>query len=531
MSVVAQAGVMRLEDCVTLVDGSRIEGGGGTTVVRGLAYDSRRVEKGDLFFAVPGFKDDGAAYVVDAVGSGAVAVVAEGPVATPVPLLRVPSVREAMGRIAARFFSNPSAEMLGVGVTGTNGKTTTASLLASVLSAAGRPAGLVGTITYRVGTRTMKAPRTTPEAIDLQRMLREMVTAGNQSFVMEVSSHAIALQRTMGLSLAAMIFTNLTRDHLDFHGTMEAYYDTKRRFFRRDDLAALASRVGAAVINIDDPYGERLARETDLPVTTFGRRAEAAVRVEALEESLQGSRLRFETPRGALNLWLPLPGRFHQMNALAVVAATAALDLPYDAIVRALETIPAVPGRFQLIDNNLGFAVVVDYAHSPDGIASLLAAVRPLAKGRIITLFGCGGDRDRGKRPLMGEAAGRGSDFVILTSDNPRSEHPQAIIAEAEVGLRATGTPYSVCADRRDAIALALAEARPGDAVIIAGKGHEDYQEIGATRLPFQDAKVVQELIDERGRAESKGKARAPRDTSGEVNRDPNGTARDERRG
>ncbi|MFN0151379.1 MAG: UDP-N-acetylmuramoyl-L-alanyl-D-glutamate--2,6-diaminopimelate ligase [bacterium] len=498
---------MTLHDAAALAAGARIErgaGGGnasngdGALVIRGLAFDSRIVQPGDLFFAVPGFKVDGSEFVAEAVARGAVAVVAEGPVATPVPRLRVSNVRDAMGRIAARFFGDPSRELLGIGATGTNGKTTTIAICAAILAAAARAPGVMGTLTYRVGTREEKAPRTTPEAIDLHRMLRGMVDAGNASFAMEISSHAIALGRVTGLALEAMIFTNMSRDHLDFHGTMEAYYETKRRFFRRADLAALNASVTRAVINIDDAYGQRLARETDLPLTTFGRARDATVRVEAIEETLSGSRLRVAAPRGGFEFWLPLPGRFHQENALAAIAAAEALELPRSAVVSALETVATVPGRFQLIESTLGISVIVDYAHSPDGLSSLLRAVRPLAPRRVITLFGCGGDRDRGKRPLMGAAAGEGSDFVVLTSDNPRNEEPGAIIAEAEAGLLPTGTAYVVCEDRRRAIATALDEAAPGDTVILAGKGHEEYQEIRGVRTPFQDAEIVTALLRER---------------------------------
>jgi len=498
---------MTLRDAAALVSGARVEpgssgsaesAGAAALAVGGLAFDSRTVQPGDLFFAVPGFKVQGSEFVAEAVARGAVAVVAEGPVATPVPRLRVSSVRDAMGRIAARFFGDPSRELLGIGATGTNGKTTSISLAAAILAAAGRSPGLIGTLTYRVGAREEKAPRTTPEAIDLHRMLRGMADAGNASFAMEVSSHAIALGRVTGLSLEAMIFTNMTRDHLDFHGTMESYYETKRRFFRRADLAALDARVARAVVNIDGAYGRRLAGETDLPLTTFGRSPDARIRVSALDESLGGSRLRIEAPRGAFELRLPLPGRFHQENALAAIAAAEALDLPRGAIVGALESAATVPGRFQLIENSLGISVIVDYAHTPEGLSSLLAAVRPLAAGRVITLFGCGGDRDRGKRPLMGAAAGRGSDFVVLTSDNPRSEEPSAIIADAEAGLRETGAAYVVCEDRRRAIARALDEARAGDTVILAGKGHEEYQEIRGVRTPFQDAEIASAFLRER---------------------------------
>ncbi len=491
------ARTMTLGQARELIAGARIEGDARATF-RGLSYDSRSVTAGDLFFAVPGFERDGAAFAGEAVRRGAAAFVARDPVDTTVPRLLVSDVRDAMGRIAARFHGDPSRELLGVGVTGTNGKTTVASLVAGILAATGTPAGLLGTIAYRIGRVEEKAPRTTPEAPDLHRMLRAMLDAGNRSVALEVSSHAIALGRVVGLSLDAMVFTNLTRDHLDFHRTMEAYYETKRRFFRRADLERLAARVERAVVNRDDEHGRRLAGECDLPVTTFGEAPGADVRLAVRERDLSGSVLEFETPRGPFRCRLPLPGPFHSRNALAAVAAAEALDLPRAAIVEGIEGARPVPGRFQTVENGLGIHVIVDYAHSPDALEALLGGVRALVDRRIIAVFGCGGNRDRGKRPLMGRAVGARADLAVLTSDNPRREDPRAIIAEVEPGLREAGATYVAVVDRREAIARALDEARPGDAVVIAGKGHEDTQEIGDERYPFDDVEVARSLIRER---------------------------------
>jgi UDP-N-acetylmuramoyl-L-alanyl-D-glutamate--2,6-diaminopimelate ligase len=488
---------MTLGQARELIAGARVEGD-ERTAFRGLAYDSRSVAAGDLFFAVPGFERDGAAFVGEAVRRGAVAVVARGSVNTTAPRLLVSDVRHAMGRIAARFHGDPSGELLGVGVTGTNGKTTTAWLLAGILDAAGVSAGLLGTVAYRVGRSEEKAPRTTPEAPDLHRMLRAMRDAGNRAVALEVSSHAIALGRVAGLALEAMVFTNLTRDHLDFHGSMDAYYETKRRFFRREDLTRLAARVERAVINRDDEFGRRLAGETDLPTTTFGLAPGADVQLTVRERDLSGSVLEFAAPRGGFRCRLPLPGPFQSQNALAAVAAAEALALPRAAIVEGIEGAKPVPGRFQTIENGLGIHVIVDYAHTPDALEALLGGLRPLVTRRIISVFGCGGNRDRGKRPLMGRAVGGRSDLAVLTSDNPRREDPGAIIADVEPGLRESGASYVAVVDRREAIARALDEARPGDAVVIAGKGHEDYQEIGGERRPFADVDVARALLRER---------------------------------
>jgi len=491
---------MTLGQAASLVAGARVEGEDGT-LFRGLAYDSRRATAGDLFFAVPGFEKDGAAYVADAVRNGAVAVVAREPAAAPVPRLLVSDVRAAMGRIAARFFGDPSRELLCVGVTGTNGKTTVASLVAGILEATGMSPGVLGTVAYRVGGVEERAPRTTPEAPDLHALLRRMLDAGNRSVALEVSSHAIALGRVAGLSLDAIVFTNLSRDHLDFHGTMDAYYETKRSVFLRAGLDALGAEAARAVVNVDDDAGRRLAAETDLPLTTFGMAATRAdVRLSIGACDLSGSDLAVESARGSFRCRLPLPGLFNQRNALAAIAAAIALDLPLPAIREGIEGARPVPGRLEPVPNALGITILVDYAHSPDAIAALLDSIRPLVAGRIITLFGCGGNRDRGKRPLMGRAAGAGSDFVVLTSDNPRREEPEAILADVAPGLRETGTPFVVVADRRAAIARALDEAKPGDTVVLAGKGHEDYQEIGERRLAFRDAGVAEELVRERER-------------------------------
>jgi UDP-N-acetylmuramoyl-L-alanyl-D-glutamate--2,6-diaminopimelate ligase len=494
-----------LSQLAALVPGAVIEGDPDCRV-RGLAYDSRQVAPGDLFFAVPGFDQDGAAFVAEAVRAGAVAVVVEGPVAAAVPRLRVERVREAMGRVAVGYFGHPGEELLSAGVTGTNGKTTVAMILAGIFDAAGLRSGVVGTIRYRVGGKETPAARTTPEAIDLQRLLREMRDAGDGAVALEVSSHAIALGRVWGLSLDALVFTNLTRDHLDFHGTIEAYYETKRRMFRQSELAALGARVGAAVVNADDAYGRRLAGETDLPVTTFGETEAASVRLVVPERSFAGTRLHVRSPRGEMDVWLPLPGLFNERNAIAAIAAAEALDLPREAIAQGIEEARSIPGRFEIVENALGLTVIVDYAHTPDGMRALLESVRALAPGRIVTLFGCGGNRDRGKRPLMGRAAGEGSDLVVLTSDNPRDEDPAAIIADAEEGLRATGTRYVVCPDRREAIGRAFDAASPGDVVVLAGKGHESTQEIGGRRHPFQDAEVAREILRARagGRSEKR---------------------------
>ncbi|HSK10728.1 MAG TPA: UDP-N-acetylmuramoyl-L-alanyl-D-glutamate--2,6-diaminopimelate ligase [Vicinamibacterales bacterium] len=481
--------------------------------VRGLAHDSRRVTPGTLFIAVRGQKTDGATFAAQALARGALAVVAEiaPPPGVQAPWVTVSDARAAMARLAAGFYASPSEEMRVVGITGTNGKTTTAYLLSALFEAAGIRCGMLGTVVYRTGAEERAATRTTPEAIDVQQMLREMVTRGCGACVMEVSSHALALGRVEGVRFAAAIFTNLTRDHLDFHRDMESYFAAKRRLFEMLPAGA------PAVVNADDPRGPGLASLVSRPVT-YALDAPADVRPAGLTQSLRGLSFEALTPAGPVQIRSRLVGRPNVYNILAAVAAAVALDVPLARIEQAMADLKGVPGRFEIVSGDEDdITVVVDYAHTDDALRNLLETARPLAPERLITVFGCGGDRDRTKRPLMGAVAARLSDLVIVTSDNPRSEDPQQIIDEIKRGIVVPPersrpadprtpqkyalprtTPHLAIVDRRLAIARAVETAQPGDVVLLAGKGHEKYQVIGDRELPFDDAAVAGDALARR---------------------------------
>jgi UDP-N-acetylmuramoyl-L-alanyl-D-glutamate--2,6-diaminopimelate ligase len=453
--------------------------------VADLAYDSRAVRPGTLFFCVPGFKIDGHDFAPRAVERGAVALVVERPLALGVPEVVVPSARAAMAPAAAAFHGDPTARLDVVGVTGTNGKTTTAFLVRGLLQAAGRQTGLLGTVTSVIGGQERPVVRTTPEAIELQRDFAEMLAGGDVACAMEVSSHALALHRADAIHWAVAIFTNLTQDHLDFHPTMEDYFVAKRRLFEAGP--------GTSVVNVDDAYGRRLADDLDDPVTFGIDSADAALRATDVEIALTGSRFRV----GELELRTPLPGRFNVLNVLGAVAAARALGVADDVIAQALSSAGRVPGRFEPVDAGQPFAVLVDYAHTPDSLENVLRAARGLtqSQGRVIVVFGAGGDRDRGKRPLMGRAARALADRVVVTSDNPRSEDPEAIIAEILDGT-GEGPEVEAIVDRREAIARAVDLAGAGDVVVIAGKGHEQGQEFEHGRkVPFDDVTVAREAL------------------------------------
>ena len=457
----------------------------GEVEISGLAYDTRAVGPGTLFFCVPGFTRDGHEFAADAIGQGAVALVVERPLGLDVPEVRVPSVRAAMAPAAAAFYGDPTAALATVGVTGTNGKTTTAFLVHALLEADGRQTGLLGTVKSVIGGSERAVERTTPEAIDLQRTFREMLDGGDVSCSMEVSSHALELHRADAIHFAAAIFTNLTQDHLDFHGTMEEYFQAKRRLF-------VEARPDCAIVNLDDPYGARLASELRDAVT-FAVEGDAAYHASGLRTGLAGSSFTVHGPDGEVELRSPLPGRFNVYNVLGALAAVRALGVPLDTAAAAIETAGHVPGRFQPVDGGQDFAVLVDYAHTPDSLENVLQAACQLTEGRVHVVFGCGGDRDRGKRPLMGEIARRLADRVIVTSDNPRSEDPDAIVEQILAGC---GHDVEHDVDRRAAINLAIAGARPGDVVVIAGKGHEQGQEFEAGRkIAFDDVTVAREAL------------------------------------
>ncbi|HEV7806816.1 MAG TPA: UDP-N-acetylmuramoyl-L-alanyl-D-glutamate--2,6-diaminopimelate ligase [Solirubrobacteraceae bacterium] len=461
--------------------------GAADVEVTTLALDNRRVRPGTVFFCVRGFTRDGHDFAADAAARGAVALVVDHPLGLGVPEILVRDVRAAMAPAAARLQGDPTAALRTVGVTGTNGKTTTAYLVRALLEAAGHRTGLLGTVKSVVGGIDHEVARTTPEAIELQATFAAMRAAGDTHCVMEVSSHALALGRADAIHWAAAIFTNLTQDHLDFHPTMEDYFAAKCRLF-------FDGRPQVAIIDVDDPYGARLARELDgvTPVVSFAIDAPGAdLRATGVRSDFAGSKF----SAGGLRLRSPLPGRFNVLNVLAAVATARALGVDDDTIVAALPQIGRVPGRFEAIDEGQDFALLVDYAHTPDSLENVLAAARPLAAGKLVCVFGCGGDRDRGKRPQMGEIAARLADRTIVTSDNPRSEDPEAIVAEVLRGI-ADRHGVEAIVDRRAAIARAVELAAPGDVVVVAGKGHEQGQEFqDGRKLPFDDATVAREAL------------------------------------
>ncbi|HXG04967.1 MAG TPA: UDP-N-acetylmuramoyl-L-alanyl-D-glutamate--2,6-diaminopimelate ligase [Candidatus Binatia bacterium] len=465
--------------------------------VTGIVADSRAVRSGQCFVAVPGLRHDGRRFIPEAVTRGATLVVAEGEALPDVPVAQVlvPSARLALARAAAAWYGEPSRHLTVVGITGTNGKTTTSYLVEALLQARGMRTGVIGTIEYRLGSEVVPAGQTTPEALDLQALLARMRAAGIQGVAMEVSSHALALARVEGMTFDVAVFTNLTQDHLDFHRTFDQYRAAKRHLFEL--LAASDKPRRAAVVNADDPAGIEMVRGLDVPVLTFGLGEGAAVRAVEHESTLDGIRLTADTPRGRLALRSPLIGQHNVMNLLAAVGAGLGLGLEPDAIASALSRVGAVPGRFEQVRAGQPFLVVVDYAHTPDALERVLTTARRLTRGRLAVVFGCGGDRDRGKRPIMGEIAARLADRVWVTSDNPRSEPPAAIIAEVLAGVERAGGRARAASevDRRRAIAAALGWARKGDTVVIAGKGHETYQIVGDRVVPFDDRAVAREIL------------------------------------
>jgi UDP-N-acetylmuramoyl-L-alanyl-D-glutamate--2,6-diaminopimelate ligase len=467
-------------------------------VCSGVTHDSRQVSPGSVFVALRGFKSDGAAFAPQAIERGAAVVVAERApdAAAASPWIVVKDARTALALLAAELFGHPSRQMQVVGITGTNGKTTTSYLVSEIFEAAGTRCGLMGTVTYRIGDRGFAATRTTPEAPEVQGLLRQMVDAGCGAAVMEVSSHALALRRVDGMRFAAGVFTNLTRDHLDFHADMEDYFAAKRRLFEMLPDGA------PAVVNVDDPRGLVLAENATRPVT-YAVNREADVTPGPLSFSLQGLEFDVRTPRGVVRASSKLVGKPNVYNVLAAVATTISLDVPIAAIETGLKRLPGVPGRFEVASSSADdITVVVDYAHTDDALRNLLETARPLASRRLITVFGAGGDRDRTKRPLMGMVAGRLSDLVVVTSDNPRSEDPSRIIDEvrrgAEPESRQGGAEVLTIVDRREAITRAVERATKGDVVLIAGKGHEKYQEIDGRVLPFDDVAVAREALEAR---------------------------------
>jgi UDP-N-acetylmuramoyl-L-alanyl-D-glutamate--2,6-diaminopimelate ligase len=494
---------MHLGDLLQHINPLKFDGDPGMEI-QGLYYDSRQVRPGGLFFALRGVAADGHRFIGGALQAGAAAVVAEDESSVPAGAARiiVKDARQAMSRAAAAFYGEPTATVPLVGITGTNGKTTTTYLVEAILEAAGKPAAVLGTVNYRFRELSLPASNTTPESVDLQRTLRELVDAGAAAIVMEVSSHALEQKRVDGCCFDVGLFTNLTRDHLDYHLTMEAYLESKSRLFSELLAGDRTKPLRRAVVNRDDPYGSAIAGAAVCPVILYGLEKGAAVTATNVKFSQDGIEGVLVTPVGRALFRSPMLGRFNLCNILAAAAAGVALDLPLEAIRRGIEGHRRVPGRLERVDNGRGITVLVDYAHTGDALENVLRTLREIAAARIITLFGCGGDRDQGKRPIMGRIAAAMSDLAIVTSDNPRTEEPSAILAQIQSGIAPLGLReyrsdeladgftekgFVMCASRRDAIRLAAGAARPGDIVLLAGKGHEDYQIIGTVKHHFDD--------------------------------------------
>lgn len=498
---------MKLSTLLRGLQGVRLEGD-ASTEVSDLAYDSRKVTPGALFFALPGEHTDGREYAGEALERGARAVaVPEGvPASSRGAVVEASDIRRTMAQVAGRFFGYPSRELVMIGVTGTNGKTSFTFLVESILRQAGYNPGVIGTVSYRYGDQSRYAVNTTPESVDLQRLLRDMVQSGVTHVLLEVSSHGLDSHRVEACHFSRAVFTMLGRDHLDHHGSMEAYFASKSRFFTQIlPFSAIQDR--KAVLNRDDPYGHRLLAMCPDPVLTVGRGEGADYRLESVACDREGTSLVVRGPHGIFPLRSPLLAEVNGMNILMAAAVSDSLGLESEAIARGVEEIKRIPGRLDRIDTDRGFLVLVDYAHTPDALDRMLASVRDLTPGRLISVFGCGGDRDRGKRPLMGRAAAQWSDLILVTSDNPRSEPPEGIIDEILVGIRSEGIAFSEStdlaktqpgtrafsrvADRRQAIRLAVCMAKEGDTVVIAGKGHEEVQILGERRVPFRDSEEV----------------------------------------
>jgi UDP-N-acetylmuramoyl-L-alanyl-D-glutamate--2,6-diaminopimelate ligase len=479
--------MMRLAELVAELSGARVVGD-GSVGIRDLAYDSRKAGPGTLFFCVRGEKADGHEFAPRVVEDGAAALVVERELTDlAVPQVVVADSRAAMAPLAARFWGDPTAELRMVGVTGTNGKTTTAFLVHEILKAADTRCGLLGTVKQVVGGVEKGVVRTTPEAIELQHTFRQMLEGGDEACAMEVSSHAMSLHRADAIHFEVALFTNLTQDHLDFHADMEDYFLAKRKLFEAGPKTA--------IVNVDDPYGRRLAEEFDC--ITFSAEG-AAADYSAREVEFDASGASFSV--GGMRLRTGLPGHFNVANALGAFAAAEAIGVGSDFASAGLARAERVPGRFEPIDEGQGFAVLVDYAHTPDSLENVLNAARRLTAGKLISVFGAGGDRDRDKRPKMGRAAAELSDLTVITSDNPRSEDPEAIVAEVAAGAGGA-SELEVVIDRREAIALALGRAGAGDTVVIAGKGHEQGQEFeNGRKIPFDDREVAREELWKLGR-------------------------------
>jgi len=458
--------------------------------VRGIAYDSRAVSTGFVFVCVSGYNVDGHGFIDDAVKNGAVAVVVEKEVKVPegVSKVLVPNTRKALAEISSAYFGHPSRQIKLIGVTGTNGKTTTTYFIKSILEKAGQKVALLGTISNIIGDKIVEAKRTTPESYDLQEMFHEMINEAVDYCVMEVSSHSLELERVAGCTFNVGIFTNLTRDHLDFHKTFENYFNSKLKMFSQSKVAA---------VNVDDQYGREIVKRINIPVIGYSEKSSGDVTAENVVITSKVSTFTMKYKDQRVDISLPLPGRFNVYNALAAASACIAEGIPFQHIKEGLESVKGIPGRSEVIDSGRGFTIIIDYAHTADGLENILKTVREYAEARIITVFGCGGDRDKTKRPLMGEVSGNLSDFSIVTSDNPRTEDPEAIIEDIIPGVERSKGKYKVIVDRRSAIKEALSMAEDRDVVVIAGKGHENYQVLKDRTIHFDEREIVNEILKE----------------------------------
>ncbi len=485
---------MKLNDLLKNIEVLKIEGNAGIDVSN-VVYDSRKAIAGCIFAAVKGVKADGNIFIEMAVEKGAVAVLHqdyEGPRSNGVTYIRVPDARRAMALAAANLHGHPSSRLKLIGITGTNGKTTTSYLIKSVIESAGGKAGLLGTISYVLGEEKIDAPNTTPESVDLQEYLNRMVEAGAGFAVLEVSSHAVSLDRIAGCEFAVKVFTNFTQDHLDFHGTMDEYYSAKKELFTGYD--------GANIINLDDPRGVDLASSSKGRTLTYAINERADIRATDINLGPSGLSFVMDTPEGVVKIISPLVGRHNVYNILAAAGACIAAGISPSEVASGIAGMREVPGRLEKIDAGQDFVVLVDYAHTEDALERVLVTAREFTKGRLITVFGCGGDRDKTKRPLMGRVAARLSDMVVLTSDNPRTEPPNEILAQAEAGIieegsKSKGDGYFILEDRAESIDFAIGAARPDDTVLIAGKGHEDYQIIGERKFHFDDRESARQSV------------------------------------
>lgn len=478
-------------DAITTLDVA----GDRAVEISGVAYDSREVKSGGLFVAIPGSQSDGADFITDAMANGAAAIVSENrlELGRGTTHLQVPSARRALADIANLFFGDLSRQLRVIGVTGTNGKTTTAFMIRDILLAGKRVPGLLGTVAYEIGERSIPASRTTPEAPDIHSMFKQMKEHGCDSVVMEVSSHAIALDRVHGIDFNIAVFTNLTQDHLDFHRNMDDYFDAKANLFE-----AIEEGEGrSVVINTDDPWGRKLLEERTLSaqVMTYGFNADAQIIARKIKPDINGTRFLVKTPWGEGKVRMKLLGRFNVHNALAALAVGGLSGVDFGTMVHALEQMEAIPGRLELVPNRKGRKIFVDYAHTDDALRNVLNTLREICKGRLIVVFGCGGNRDKGKREMMGRAACELADYSIVTSDNPRRENPGAIASDIVAGYD-DSERYEVVLDRRKAIERGIEMMRRRDLLVVAGKGHETYQEFDGTIVPFDDREKIREIVD-----------------------------------